>query len=87
MIAKTAREPRLEPAATDRDVSRRISQLARTSLSGSGYAALAEVTCEFENGVLTLRGNVPSFYMKQMAQTLVRGVSEVQHIDNRVEVS
>jgi len=44
------------------------------------------VECCFEDGVLHLRGRVPTFYMKQVLQTLLRGIDEVEQIDNRVEV-
>lgn len=36
--------------------------------------------------VLTLRGKVPSFYLKQMLQTVVKKIDGVQAVNNRVEV-
>jgi hypothetical protein len=36
--------------------------------------------------VLTLCGKVPNFYLKQMLQTVVRGIEGVQAINNNVEV-
>ncbi|MGO9115872.1 MAG: BON domain-containing protein [Thermoguttaceae bacterium] len=45
------------------------------------------VACEFHEGVLALRGRVPSFYLKQMAQTLIRGLDGVGEINNRLEVA
>ena len=44
------------------------------------------VTCHFFEGVLTLRGQVRSYYVKQMAQELVRPMSAVEQIDNRLRV-
>ena len=47
---------------------------------------LHHVTCEFHEGILTLRGSVSSFYMKQLAQTVVRSLDGVERLLNRVEV-
>jgi osmotically-inducible protein OsmY len=47
---------------------------------------LRSVTCHFHEGVLTLRGRVQSYYMKQMAQELVRPVQAVQQVNNRLQV-
>jgi hypothetical protein len=43
---------------------------------------------EFErNGdVLTVRGSVPSFYLKQVLQGLLKNLDGVQRIENRVDV-
>jgi hypothetical protein len=38
------------------------------------------------NDVLTVRGRVPSFYLKQMLQTLLKDLDGVRWIDNQVEV-
>ncbi len=45
-----------------------------------------EITCELEDGVLTLRGDVPSFYLKQVLQSLLKDVPGVGRVDNRVDV-
>jgi osmotically-inducible protein OsmY len=50
------------------------------------YMELRHVTCEFHEGILTLRGSVSSFYMKQLAQTVVRSLDGVERLLNRVEV-
>lgn len=56
-------------------------------LRSSLYGAIRCVVCELCQRVLILRGRVPSFYMKQMAQTVVRDLlSEGFVIDNQVEV-
>lgn len=45
------------------------------------YVALRSVSCELEDGVLTLTGRVPSYYLKQVAQLLA-----CQRIDGRLPV-
>ena len=63
-----------------------VVALAESKLREGHYLALREVTCQFCEGVLILRGRVPSFYLKQVAQTVVRNIEEVAPIDNRLEV-
>ncbi len=60
---------------------------AQSRLRESGYREFQSVSCEYSGGVLTLRGRVPSFYLKQLAQTLIRGVRFVAEIHNRLEVA
>jgi osmotically-inducible protein OsmY len=60
--------------------------LAADRLRRSAYLALQRVCCEFRAGVLTLRGRLPSYYLKQVAQMLVATVEGVEQIDNRIEV-
>ncbi len=45
-----------------------------------------EIACDYREGVLTLRGNVPSFYLKQVLQSILKDVPGVARIDNRVDV-
>lgn len=40
----------------------------------------------FYSGVLTLRGRVPTFYLKQILQAVLVKLPQVARIDNRVEV-
>ena len=49
-------------------------------------SALNEVNWHFEDGCLTLYGSVPSFYLKQFLQELLRGIERVTSIANHVEV-
>jgi hypothetical protein len=45
-----------------------------------------EISCHFEKGVLTLHGSVPTFYLKQVLQSILKDVPGVTRIDNRVDV-
>ena len=45
-----------------------------------------EIECDFCEGILTLRGCVPSFYLKQVLQSILKDVPGVRRIDNRVDV-
>ena len=60
---------------------------AQSRLRKSGYHELHIVSCEFHEGVLTLRGQVSTFHLKQVAQTIVRRLEGVGEINNRLEVA
>ncbi len=60
---------------------------ARSRLGTSGYHHLQQISCEFHDGVLTLRGLVPTFHLKQVAQTLIRRLEGVGEINNRLAVA
>ncbi len=61
-------------------------QNAQRQLRESAYYSIRSVRCDFHEGVLTLRGCLSTYYLKQVAQTLVAKVEGVQLINNRVDV-
>lgn len=63
-----------------------IERAAGTRLRRSGYHTVRSVSCRFRHGVLILEGRVPSYYLKQIAQTRVGGLAGVEKLDNRVQV-
>jgi osmotically-inducible protein OsmY len=64
-----------------------IAELAAMRLRSNGYSALKNVRCTFEEGSLILRGFVPTYYLKQLAQHAVAKVDGVEWIDNQIEVA
>jgi hypothetical protein len=71
----------LEPMET-------IDDTVRSCFQRSPYLPLRHVTCGFHNGVLTLWGRVPTFYLKQLAQKLAASVAtpDVRSICNELKV-
>ncbi len=63
-----------------------IAEAAKECLRNSPYLPLRKILCECEWGVLSLRGRLPSFYHKQLAQQAVAGVKGVSQIINEIEV-
>ncbi len=59
---------------------------ANNLLQASGYAALGHLRCDVNEAVVVVRGVVPSFYLKQMAQTVIRQLGGVRSVTNLVEV-
>jgi osmotically-inducible protein OsmY len=64
-----------------------IADIAQATLRQSPYCELHEVSCEFSGGVLTLRGRLPNYYLKQLAQVAVAEVPGVIEVHNQVEVA
>jgi osmotically-inducible protein OsmY len=63
-----------------------LAEEARQRLHASGYVALRKVKCECRNNVVTLSGRLPSFYLKQLAQTEVLAVPLVAALVNNIDV-
>ena len=57
-----------------------------SKLQHSCYRQVQCVSCEFHEGVLTLRGRVSSYYLKQIVQSLVLRMDGVVEVNNRVKV-
>ena len=45
------------------------------------------IQCCFRNGRLSLAGQLPSYYLKQLAQEVLRGLEHVDTIDNHILVA
>ncbi len=63
-----------------------VIAMAERRLRESPYFFLKGVTCHFESGLLTLRGTVPMWQLRQFAESIVARVDGVRQIDNQVEV-
>jgi hypothetical protein len=72
--------------APPRPTPHRILEGAQSCLSSNPYLALKNVTCDYREGVLTLRGCLPTYYLKQIAQTAVARVAGGVQIVNEIEV-
>lgn len=53
---------------------------------GQRHPAFHQLAIEEENGAIVLSGRLPSFYLKQVVQTVAGSVDGVRRLDNRVEV-
>lgn len=70
------------------EYERTIAVMATDELNRSGYCELKGIACDYQyrGGVLIMHGVVSSFYMKQVAQTVVKVIEQVYEIKNRVNV-
>jgi osmotically-inducible protein OsmY len=62
------------------------SPAAKASLADSGYAALAAIACRPAGDAIILKGSVPSYHLKQLAQVFVQRVEGVRKVINRLDV-
>jgi hypothetical protein len=59
---------------------------AIAALQSTGYGHLRQLACEVNDGVARISGVVPSFYLKQVAQTALLTVADLKGVTNLVEV-
>ncbi|MEQ8851849.1 BON domain-containing protein [Gimesia sp.] len=62
-----------------------VAQVKRV-LQSSGYAPLAKVRVFAEEGKVCLEGEVPTYFMKQLAQTRVLPIEGVRRLTNELSV-
>ena len=68
------------------DRSHKSAEAARDCLQRSAYFPIRSVSCECHQGVLFLRGPLPTFYLKQIAQEAVARVEGVSQVVNETVV-
>ncbi len=56
------------------------------ALHGSSHCGLRRVRCQFVDGSVTLSGVVVSYYLKQIAQTIVGRLPQVRRVYNQLRV-
>ena len=66
------------------DTARAARQVLEQNELFRGRSGLIKI--DEHDGVLTLEGRLPSYYLKQMLQTVLQNVDGVKQIDNRVAV-
>ncbi len=74
--------------AKEADLRQRVETAAKKRLAEEhphGFY-FGQVECVFEDGVLRLRGRVPTYYMKQLLQNRLADIDGVDWIDNEVDV-
>jgi hypothetical protein len=64
-----------------------LQEEAERALRSGLYPALKKLSCDYRGGVLVLRGCLPTYYLKQIAQEVV--AHQVQgrgRLDNQIQV-
>lgn len=78
-------------AATDRTSrnaahDHRIVDAAYRAFRASGYGQLLGLSVYCDDGRVTLQGRLPTFYLKQVAQSVLRSIDGIRDIDNDIKV-
>jgi osmotically-inducible protein OsmY len=63
-----------------------LHEAATCRLAATGYAELRNVNVIVTGRKIVLRGTVTSFYLKQMAQSVVATLPDVDGLSNEIEV-
>jgi hypothetical protein len=64
----------------------RLCFAAMKALESSGYSALRRLKCEVTEAVIAVHGAVPSYYLKQMAQSAIQRLEGIRGVTNLVQV-
>ncbi len=64
----------------------KIAETAKHRILDQPHLTMQRLWCECDRGRLFLRGQVPSFYLKQLAQEAVVGLQGVHQVVNEIEV-
>lgn len=70
----------------DMSDTKRIAEAAKQRILHQPHLSMQRIWCECDAGRLFLRGQVPSFYFKQLAQEAVVGLEGVRQVVNEIEV-
>lgn len=65
----------------------RVADALRARFRLSPYSEIRELKCDFRDGTALLRGRVPSFYLRQIAQSLAVSMVEVRSLKDDIEVA
>ena len=64
----------------------KIIAASKIRLLDDPHLTVQRIWCEYDGQRLVLRGQVPSFYHKQLAQVAVAGLEGVDRVINEIEV-
>jgi len=81
-LGAQAAAPRTEPA-----VSERSSRQVIEALRATGYVPLRDLGVMASQGTGVLCGRVPSYYLKQLAQSALLSVPGIDQVRNEIDAS
>lgn len=61
--------------------------IAELYLRRQPYLALRKISCDVREGILRLRGSVPEYHLKQLAESTVCQLPGYRAIENLIEVT
>ncbi len=67
-------------------LSEEQSAAIQRRLRTGGSLSLRQIECEFCDGLVVLRGRVSTYYVKQLAQSLLLADPAVERVENLIEV-
>jgi osmotically-inducible protein OsmY len=82
----SARPVPYRSSATDDNTDQQLECDLCQAFQTVGYAQLRHIDINCHDGNVTLQGNVPTYFLKQLAQSLALSRTNVTSVDNRIEV-
>jgi osmotically-inducible protein OsmY len=76
----------VEASARPVSVSRETESKIEQALRATAYAPLRTLQVRVAEGLAILRGPVPSYYLKQVAQAVALGVTGISDVHNELDV-
>ena len=73
-------------AFPDETQAKEVLARAKDRLLHHPHLTVQRIWCEYNSKRLYLRGHVPSFYLKQLAQAAVSDMEGVSQVVNEIEV-
>ena len=89
MRRQQRRSPCLRPPSNQRrepEFAGQNDRVGREMLAQQSVSDSEKRLREYLDGVLILRGCLPTYYLKQLARQVVVGLEGVEHIDNQIDV-
>lgn len=74
-------------AGQGRSAAASVVLWAHQRLRAAGNQGLWNVQCQWKDGTLVLHGIVPTYYLKQLAQSLFIAEPAIERVENRIVVS
>ncbi len=75
----------MKPLSNEKQADQ-ILALAKDRILHQSHLSVQRIWCEYKGMRLYLRGQVPSFYLKQLAQAAVSNLDGVSQVVNEIEV-
>jgi hypothetical protein len=64
-----------------------VAKAVTKCLRKSPYSDIRNLSCDYDHGVLVLRGRLASYYEKQLAQIVVGKLPGIAQLVNEIEVA
>jgi osmotically-inducible protein OsmY len=84
---ETGAARRTAPLLRQRQEDLGLAERVERALRATGYGPLRGVEVSVHGRYVILRGRVPSYYLKQVAQTTALSVSGARHLRNDLDVA
>ncbi len=82
----TSHEPKNGAHDDSSLTAKAVVDVAKQRIHHQPHLAFQPIWCEYEGGRLFLRGQVPSFYHKQLAQEAIIAMADIDQVVNDIEV-